>query len=237
MAELNLLFLVVPKDSLQSMGVPGTNTGKHNQLHSQEKTLLSIRIKTPNYWYCIISWAFFSTSPRAPLVSFKKFDSAEPWEEQLVKPQQCQGQAGFVPGAAVPEPKPRLISSPQADFQPPGWAQLSASSWDGVRAGDFTAGVAWGQAGAEGWGDISGAVQRCDSAQHHSALGQAEETLCSCERLVLNRENLAERCSAWLSAHPHHRAPARFNYCSGGRCLPLPSFSLCWFFFLKEGSF
>lgn len=40
---------------------------------AQQETCLSIRIITPNYWCCIILWAFCSSSPRVLLVSLKKF--------------------------------------------------------------------------------------------------------------------------------------------------------------------
>lgn len=90
---------------------------------AQEETLLSIRIKTPNYWYCIILWAFFSTSPRALLVSSKKFYSHCAMGRTTGEAERTIGEAEAAP------PVPRQGGGQRQDLAQGLQGQSQSSGW------------------------------------------------------------------------------------------------------------
>lgn len=242
---------MVPKDSLQSMAVPGSNTGKYTQPYShsspRKKLFSPSELKLPTTDTVLFYGHFSVLLPELFWSLLKTFTATVPREEQLVKPKeqlvkprrprQCQGKAA-AKGRIWPRGSRDRVRA-RADLQPPrlGTGRCASSS-DGVRGGDFPAGVARGQAAAaeDAAGDISGAVRRCDSAQHRAgSLRHGGRKLCA--HLKGTRVQQGKPYTVMLceimgppSSPTTERALARFNYRLGGSCaFPLPSFSSVFF--------
>lgn len=173
---------------------------------AQQETCLSIRIITPNYWCCIILWAFFSSSPRVLLVSLKKF--------------YCHCAVGRTIGK-IRGPRHSHQCQRRQDLAQRLQEQSQSSTWftappklgtDTLPAPQMVSTVV---TSLLGWpwarllqlrilpGDISGFAWRCNSDQHR-ALGGCSLTrgnfLLIWKAVAHNRQNSEKGCAARLSA-------------------------------------
>lgn len=143
---------MVPKDSLQSMAVPGSNTGKYTQPCSQssprKKLFSPSELKLPTTDTVLFYGHFSVLLPELFWSLLKSFTATVPWGTTIGEAEggptsakaRRRPKAGFGPGAPGTESELRLI------YSPPGWARdavpaprmvsgvvTSAPGWRGAR--------------------------------------------------------------------------------------------------------
>lgn len=209
---------VVPKDSLQSMAVPGSNTGKYTQPYSQslprKKLFSPSELKLPTTDTVLFYEHFSVLLPELFWSLLKSFTATVPWERTIGEaeaappvPRQGGGQRqDLARGLQGQSQSSGWFTAPQAGHgtlcQLLGWCQ---GWWLQRRGGAGPGCCSWGCCG---WHQRGCAEVWFSPAPRWEAAARREETLCSFER---------HSCTAGKTLHsdalrdygpvelPHHR--------------------------------